>query len=257
MRLMTNKLILTFLIVSFLFSLGGCSVGNSKKVLPPQKSSAVVKPEKPIIKSRVAINKPIVVPNKKSVMVVKPYKPQIYRYRDSKSEVRILTAEEQAAFNKALVQIEKNKREVSDPYALIPDDSTTSIRSNTSDNELKNTSTTRKPKAQSSKSKSAVDSLMLQARAEILIGKYLSAESKIERGLRIAPENPKLWALLAKSHYGQANYSQSINMARKAIQFSSNDDLTARSWRLIKKAGEKSGDMPAVKEATDYIKINP
>ncbi len=230
--------------VSFLIILGGCSINESDKQHYPQKIEPTLKST--VISSRPTLSTPRTPVIKKPVKVIKPYKPQVKRYSESKPDVRVLTDEEQVAFNKAMIQLEKKRREVNDPYASIPDDKTSSSKVET-----------RNPSIEKRSNSSAVDSLILQARAEMMVGKHLTAESKIERGLRIDPENPKLWTLLAKAHYGQSNYSQSISMARKAIQFSRDDDLTARNWRLIKQAGKKSGDTFAVKEADDYIKMNP
>ncbi len=245
---MMNKVIRTAinnsLIISFLVILGGCSISEPDKASSYQKSSARVVPQRSVV--RPSPVKPKVVPRKIPRRVVKPYKPQIKRYNDSKPVVRVLTKEEQEAFNKTLIRLEKEKREVKyDPYASIPDSSSSS------------TITSSKPSSPIVKSSSAVKSLILQARAEMLIGKHESAESKLERGLRIEPENPKLWALLAQAYYAQSNYSQSIDMAKKAIQFSRDDDFIAKNWRLVKKSGEKSGDAGAVKDALDYSKVNP
>jgi len=232
--------------ISFLLFLGGCSINGADKILQPQKTKSVDVPSRAVINTRPIVSVPKVPSNNTAARTVKPYKPQIKRYREPKPVVRILTAEEQAAFKEAMIQVEKKRREVDDPYASIPDNSSSSKQVEI-----------QKPTLPTKTDSSAVDSLMLQARAEMMVGKYLTAESKIERGLRIDPENSKLWALLAKTHYAKANYSQSISMARKAIQFSRDDDLTARNWRLIKKAGKKSGDTFAIKEADNYIKMNP
>jgi len=230
--------------MSFLVFLGGCSVSDIDEASSYQKPSARVLPQRTVVKPRPVTSN--VIPKKIPAKLVRPYKPQIKRYNDSKPEVRILTNKEQEAFNKALVNLEKEKREVKgDPYSSIPDGSASS------------TVTSGKPSSAVIKSSSAVKSLMVQAQAEMLIGKHQSAESKLERGLRIEPENSKLWALLAKAHYAQDNYTQSIDMARKAIRFSRDDDFIAKHWRLVKKAGEKSGDTGAVKDALDYIKVSP
>jgi len=241
-----TKSVVSSLIISVLFILGGCSVSDSDTSASNQKPR--------VLSQRTEVNPPSVTSRieskKMPVKKVKPYKPQVNRYVDSKPAVRVMTDEEQEEYNKELVRIEKEKREVKgDPYASIPDGSVSST--------VTSKGAPTKPSEPRAKSSSAVNSLMVQARAEILIGKHESAESKLERGLRIEPENSKLWALLAKAHYGQSNYSQTINMARKAIRFSRDDDFIAQNWRLIKKAGEKSGDTIAVKDALDYSKVNP
>jgi len=242
---MRHKFLFQIFWGSLLLVLGGCSIDSSDKTPSPQRTKSIPS-SADIINTRPTVSVPKTSSNSKPIKVIKTYKPQVKRYNESKPVVRVLNDEEQAAFNKAMIQLEKKRREVDDPYALIPDNSSGS-----------NNLETRKPSNSKKPDSSAVDSLLLQARAEMMVGKYLTAESKIERGLRIDPENPKLWTVLAKAHFGQSNYSQAINMAKKAIQFSRDDDLIARNWRLIKKAGEKSGDTFAVKEANNYIKTNP
>ena len=241
---MINKVIIYSILINFLVLLGGCSVSDIDEASSYQKPSARVFQQGTLVKPRPVTSN--VIPKKIPAKVVRPYEAQVNRYNDSKPEVRILTNKEQEAFNKALANLEKERREVKgDPYSSIPDGSVSSIV------------TSGTPSSPVIKSSSAVNSLMVQAQAEMLIGKHQSAESKLERGLRIEPENSKLWALLAKAHYAQGNYTQSIDMARKAIRFSRDDDFIAKHWRLVKKAGEKSGDTGAVKDALDYIKVNP
>ncbi|KAG1663489.1 putative ATP-dependent DNA helicase YoaA [Nymphon striatum] len=85
---------------------------------------------------------------------------------------------------------------------------------------------------------------MVGARADIALGKNSAAVSKLERGLRIESQNPELWHLLSKANYSDNNYQQSINMAKKSIRYSNDDNLIAQNWALIKKAGEKSAAIP-------------
>lgn len=104
----------------------------------------------------------------------------------------------------------------------------------------------------------AVKSLMIRARADMAIGKDQSAISKLERALRIEPGNANAWYLLARAHQSSNEHQQAITMAKKAINFAGNDDeLIAKSWKLIHKSGETSGDSMAVEEAINYSKVNP
>lgn len=240
--------VLTFSLgLSFLVALGGCSVSD----LDQSKSSDNVEVEK----QKAIVTPKRVIPKKAPVKVVKPYKPEVRPYVDSKPTVSIPSDETQVSSNTAIVELEKSKTdEVADPYSSIPDSAVVTKSS------PKITSTLGAPEerpAAKPRSSSAVKALMTQARAEMIIGKYSLAENKLERGLRIEAENPQLWSLMAKAHFGQSNYSQAINMARKAIQFSRNDDEISSNWELVKEAGEKSGDAIAVKDALDYIKMNP
>lgn len=240
------------LCLGFLITLGGCSVSDISSQQDTDKkevTSKISSKKYPLEESKKATLQ------RKPVKVVKPYKPTIRPYVDSKPTVNIPTNEEQTQINKELIEAKKKAEEDNDPYASIPDSGVEVISSSPKITSKIGPRESRPPvKLRSS---SAVKSLMKQARAEMLIGKHSSAESKLERGLRIEAENPQLWSLLAKAHYGQSNYGQTINMARKAIQFSRDDDVIASNWQLIKEAGEKSGDAISVKDALNYIKMNP
>jgi hypothetical protein len=106
-----------------------------------------------------------------------------------------------------------------------------------------------------SSSSPAVEALLVRAYADAKLGRTDAAISKLERGLRIEPQNPKLWNQLAELHYKKGNYQQAITMAKKAINFSSSDkEMTAKNWRLISKVAKKSGDSRAMAEVNEYNK---
>ena len=98
---------------------------------------------------------------------------------------------------------------------------------------------------------------MVSARADISIGKNRSAISKLERGLRIEPRNAELWHMLARGHYANSAYLHAISIAKKSNAYTNNTVLTKKNWTLIKQAGERSGNASAIKEALNYIKLNP
>ncbi|MCK5917301.1 MAG: tetratricopeptide repeat protein, partial [Cocleimonas sp.] len=101
----------------------------------------------------------------------------------------------------------------------------------------------------------AVETLLVRAYADAKLGRTDAAMSKLERGLRIEPQNPKLWNQLAELHYKKGNYQQAISMAKKAINYSSSDkDMTNKNWRLISKVAKKSGDSRAMAEVNEYNK---
>ncbi len=234
-------------IALLLVSVSGCSVVDSFRFPQPQARSL---PKIPEIK-RQAVTKPRYTQPKKVTRVQKsPVK------RVTKSQSRIITNQERIAAQEQLQkQAQERAKETAtvdlDPYANIPD--------NNSQNSVSKVETT-KPEMTSNtaiNSSPAVKSLMVGARADLALGKNSSAVSKLERGLRIESQNPGLWHLLSKANYSDSNYTQSITMAKKSIRYSNDDDLIAQNWALIKKAGEKSGNASAIKEALDYIKLNP
>jgi tetratricopeptide (TPR) repeat protein len=98
---------------------------------------------------------------------------------------------------------------------------------------------------------SAVTSLMLRSRVDVVAGRYDQAIEKLERGLRIAPDNPDLWNKLADVHYLQEHDDQVISMAEKSLRLTpdSNTQLQRRNWKLIAKANKRRGNMEGMKEA--------
>jgi tetratricopeptide (TPR) repeat protein len=174
--------------------------------------------------------------------VVKPYRPQnnpqIKKYTITSSTTT--NPQNVDAVDRA-VEAKKQASVEIDPYASIPEN---------------NAPVAAISKPQSSASP-AVKSLLARARADLSVGRTQSAVSKLERGLRIESQNPSIWHLLAKAQHDQANHQQAISMAKKSIRYSDDDNLTAQNWKLIQKAGEKSDDAIAIKEALDYFKVNP
>ncbi|MCK5896836.1 MAG: tetratricopeptide repeat protein [Cocleimonas sp.] len=101
----------------------------------------------------------------------------------------------------------------------------------------------------------AVKTLLVRAYADAKLGRTDAAMSKLERGLRIEPQNPALWNQLAELHYKKGNYQQAIAMAKKAINYSSsNEEITTKNWNLISRVAKKSGDSRAMAEVNAYNK---
>lgn len=222
------RVAISLVFFGLILTLTGCSV------LDPYNSSrpkARTLPKIPEIKRQVV--RPRVVPQRKV-----PTRPRVNNKRVIKSK------QQQQATRKILNEEEKQRVTVDiDPYASIPENSS----------DQPEVVTTKRVGLRSSP---AVKSLMIGARADIAIGRTSAAVSKLERGLRIESQNPGLWHLLAKAHYAQSDYQQTISMAKKSNRYSGDDALISQNWQLIKKAGEKSGDMTAVKEAIHYSKVN-
>ncbi|WP_299877276.1 M48 family metallopeptidase [uncultured Cocleimonas sp.] len=228
-----------------LMSVTGCSVVDSFQSPKPQAKSL---PKIPEIK-RQQVNKPRYTQPKKVTRVQKaPVKKVL------KPQARVITAEERMQAKELLQKQAKEKATVDiDPYAAVPESDSLSITS-TVENPAPEEEVT---SGTSSNSSPAVKSLLIGARADLAMGKNSSAVSKLERGLRIESQNPELWHLLSKAHYSDNDYTQAITMAKKSNRYSNDDSLIAQNWALIKKAGEKSGNATVIKEALDYIKLNP
>jgi len=240
-----------FLLV--LFALTGCSAIDSYRY--PSQPEVRSLPQIPEIK-RPQKAKPRYIPPKKTVVrapkarvssssyqiknkpiVVKPAKPQLTQQQKIEQQKRL---QEQAKQN-ATVDI--------DPFAKIPESS--------SQTSTVTTVLPKNTKPVQSLSSPAVKTLISSARADIAIGRSRSAISKLERGLRIEPQNAQIWHMLAKAHYSNSAFLHSISMAKKSISNTNSPDLINENWKLIKLAGEKSGNADAIKEALDYMKLNP
>lgn len=231
MNIQTMKTTLLMLFALFTLVLSGCSSDYLREgYVPP---SARVMPKIPEIKQPVKSN---------TKKVIKPYKPEVKEYSITSSTSTVITPAEVAVEDPIIGMTVKEQAILDiDPYASIPETSTTAVPA----------------KSIGRQASPAVKSLMMQARADLAVGRTQSAVSKLERGLRIESQNPNIWHLLAKAQFGQSNHQQAITMAKKSIRYSGDDDLISQNWKLIQKAGEKSDDAIAIKEALDYFKVNP
>ena len=104
---------------------------------------------------------------------------------------------------------------------------------------------------QESETSTAVMTLMLRAKVDMLAGRNDAAIDKLERGLRIQPNNPDLWNKLAEAHFSIEDYKQTETMAKKSIALTPRDNtsLTRNNWKLIAKARKEMGDMDGMKAA--------
>lgn len=111
----------------------------------------------------------------------------------------------------------------------------------------------------------AVLSLLSQARLASKQGSFSTAESHLERALRIEPRNPSLWLYMAKLRLYNEKNQEAISLAKKALVlstkskpssfFSAADDeqlsLQADSWRVIAHAYQKLGNIIEAKRAQE------
>ncbi|MFP4350598.1 MAG: tetratricopeptide repeat protein, partial [Desulfococcaceae bacterium] len=93
-------------------------------------------------------------------------------------------------------------------------------------------------------------SLAEQAEAELSTGQVDRAFSTAERAIRIDPNNPKLWNLLARIQMERSNFAQAEQLARKSNLLSRGDRaLQARNWRIISDSFQERGETEAAKAA--------
>lgn len=109
----------------------------------------------------------------------------------------------------------------------------------------------------------AVLALLKKARQSSKKGSLSTAESHLERALRIEPQNPTLWLYMAKLRLYAAKSKEAINLAKKAMALSSRggsasqasrDSLQADCWRVIAHAHQKMGNMEKAQIAQDKAK---
>lgn len=234
----TQNTLTRYLLLLTFFALTGCSAIDSYRA--PNQSTARSLPQIPEIKRQQATRLPQKVVPK---LVIKSHTKQIVETK----KVPQLTNQQQLEEQQRLQQ---NATVDIDPYAAIPENSS-------SNKPVPSISTATLPVPSTRSASPAVKSLMTSARADIALGRSRSAISKLERGLRIEPENAQLWHMLARSHYSNSAFLHSISIAKKSNSLTNNNDLIAENWKLIKQAGERSGNASAIKEALDYMKVNP
>ena len=106
----------------------------------------------------------------------------------------------------------------------------------------------------------AVLALLSKARQASKKGSLSSAESHLERALRIEPQNPTLWLYMAKLRLYAAKSKEAINLAKKALALSSRSDSSSRQnrgslqadcWRVIAHAYIKINDLEKAQKAQD------
>ncbi len=79
--------------------------------------------------------------------------------------------------------------------------------------------------------------LLERSRAQAAAGSYAAAETSVERALRIAPNDARLWLELAQVKLAAGDTQQAGVMARKALTLAGADTETrARAEKLIDSA---------------------
>lgn len=75
--------------------------------------------------------------------------------------------------------------------------------------------------------------MLLQARVDRAAGRLDSAESKIERALRIEPNNPWLWIELGEINLAAGNRAQARTMGNRAVSLAGGDPLIELNARRL------------------------
>ena len=91
---------------------------------------------------------------------------------------------------------------------------------------------------------------MASARADQAASRLGSAEATIERALRIAPHDARLWQQLARIRLQQGQYAQAESLAARSNTWAGGDSaLRAENWNLIAQARDARGDAAGARAA--------
>lgn len=96
----------------------------------------------------------------------------------------------------------------------------------------------------------AVARLVASAQADMAASRLGSAEATLERALRIAPRDARLWQQLARIRMQQGQYGQAESLAARANTWAGGDNaLRAENWKLIAQARDARGDAAGARAA--------
>ena len=95
----------------------------------------------------------------------------------------------------------------------------------------------------------AAASLLHDAEQALRSGDARKAEGYLERAIRIEPQNPLLWHVLAQSKFEQDQYPQTIQMSLKSNSCLPDRATEQSNWRLMEKAYRALGDAQKAENA--------
>ncbi len=92
-------------------------------------------------------------------------------------------------------------------------------------------------------SSAAIDGLLKNARVLKGKGQAARAAAVLERGIRIQPDNPRLWHQLARVRIDQKKYRQAESLALRSNQYSGHNlYLKSLNWGIISDARLMQGN---------------
>lgn len=102
---------------------------------------------------------------------------------------------------------------------------------------------------------SAVTTLVARADEEITAGRLDTASSMLERALRISRQDADLWYRLAELRFRQGDYSQAVQLARKANDYAQGDRAQLRrNWQLLVQIHAARGDEMSLIDAQQHLR---
>ena len=101
----------------------------------------------------------------------------------------------------------------------------------------------------------AVSHLMENARADASAGRLSNAAASLERAIRLAPRNARLWQELARLRLKQGEYAQAENVALRSNALAPGGSaLRVENWHIIALAREARGDTEGARWARELVK---
>ncbi|WP_244887816.1 tetratricopeptide repeat protein [Ectothiorhodospira mobilis] len=98
----------------------------------------------------------------------------------------------------------------------------------------------------------AVAALTQDADRHRRAGDLDAAAASLERGLRIAPRDPRLWQRLAQVRLEQGDARQAEELARRSLGLSgANTALRIRNWEIVAQARRLQGDGEGARRALE------
>jgi len=91
--------------------------------------------------------------------------------------------------------------------------------------------------------------LLHDAEQALHAGNARKADEYLERAIRIDPQNPQVWHVLARSKFQQLQYPQTIQMALKSNSFRPDRAIERNNWLLMEQAYLAMGDTQKAEKA--------
>ena len=112
-----------------------------------------------------------------------------------------------------------------------------------------------RPASTPDSSTKAVTSLVESAHADVAAGRLGNAAASMERAIRLAPRNARLWQELARLRLQQGDFAQAEHVALRSNSLIRGDaSLRVENWNIIAQSREARGDTSGASSARELAK---